>query len=110
LALTQVMMANSITSLRTVAHLDWRAFVEGQSAMEAVLRQDPAGYYSRMTFGTRDRYRHEIERIAERTRRSQEAVAELALSLARAGTANGGSASPRSHVGYYLVDEGLAAL
>src|SRR5690606_40141685 len=33
LAQTQVMMANSITSLRTIAQLDWKAFVEGQCAM-----------------------------------------------------------------------------
>ena len=31
LALTQVMMANSITSLRAIARLDWKAFVERQS-------------------------------------------------------------------------------
>jgi cyclic beta-1,2-glucan synthetase len=43
LALTQVMMANSITSLRAIGRLDWRTFVEQQSAMEAVLREDPPG-------------------------------------------------------------------
>ena len=32
------MMANSITSLRAIAPLDWKSFVERQSAMEAVLR------------------------------------------------------------------------
>ena len=50
LALTQVMMANSITSLRTIARLDWSAFVEGASAVEAVLRRDPTGDYPMMTF------------------------------------------------------------
>ena len=32
-ALTQVMMANSITSLRTIARLDWSTFVEASSAV-----------------------------------------------------------------------------
>jgi len=41
LALTQVMMANSITSLRAIGQMEWRSFVEEQSRVEAVLRTDP---------------------------------------------------------------------
>ena len=74
LALTKLMMANSITSLRGIAQRDWRTFVERQSVMERALRRDPAGFYSQMTFATRDAYRHVVERIAKRTRRSEEAV------------------------------------
>ena len=33
-ALTQVMMANSITSLRAIARMDWETFVEPQSVLE----------------------------------------------------------------------------
>ena len=122
LALTQVVMANSITSLRAIALMQWRAFVEGQSRIEAVLRTDPSGFYSRMTFATRDRYRHTVERIAKRTRRSEEVVARRAVELARGGTSeqpalsaakgvNGGARSlVLSHVGYYLIDDGLAKL
>jgi cyclic beta-1,2-glucan synthetase len=110
LALTQVMMAHSITSLRTVAHLDWQSFVERQSAMEAVLGDDPAGFYSRMTFGTRDRYRHVVERIAKGTGRREEDVARTAVELARAELGNGSEPPLRSHVGYVLFDEGLARL
>ena len=39
LALTQVVMANSITSLRAIAQMEWRTFVEDQSRIEAVLRE-----------------------------------------------------------------------
>ncbi|HEX7241091.1 MAG TPA: hypothetical protein VF263_12535, partial [Longimicrobiaceae bacterium] len=110
LALTQVMMAHSITSLRTIAHLDWKSFVERQSAMEAVLREDPSGFYPRMTFATRDRYRHVVERIARRTGRPEEGVARAAVELARAGADGGAEPALRSHVGYHLVDEGLPGL
>ena len=43
-ALTQVMMANSITSLRAIARMDWETFVERQSALErgAARRTRPA--------------------------------------------------------------------
>ena len=84
LALTQIMMANSITSLRDIGRRDWRVFVEHQSAMEAVLRDDPSGHYRLMTFATRDAYRHVVERIAKRTGHSEVSVASRAVEFARA--------------------------
>ena len=60
----------------------------------------------RMTFATRDHYRHVVERIAARTKRDETTIVKQALDLAR-----GAPASPndgiRSHVGYYLIDAGL---
>jgi cellobiose phosphorylase len=110
LALTQVVMANSITSLRAIGQMEWRSFVEGQSRIESTLRDDPSGFYSQMTFKTRDRYRHAVERIAKRTRRSEESVARRAIDLARAGSQQSEQDQRRAHVGYYLVDQGLAEL
>jgi cyclic beta-1,2-glucan synthetase len=110
LALTQVVMANSITSLRAIARMEWNAFVEGQSRIESVLRDDPSGYYSHMTFKTRDRYRHAVERMAKRTRRSEEAVARRAIDLARAGLEKSPKDPRPAHVGYYLIDQGRADL
>jgi cyclic beta-1,2-glucan synthetase len=109
LALTQVMMANSITSLRTIGQMEWKSFVEGQSRVEAVLHTDPSGFYPRMTFATRDHYRHVVERIARRTGRTEEAVAQLAIECAVSGQTE--SDDPRqAHVGYYLIDDGLTHL
>jgi len=108
-ALTRVTIANSITSLRTIARLDWNSFVESQSAIEKVLRGDPSGDYSWMTFSARDRYRHEIERLAKRTERDEAKVAEVALDLASRQPAEGPERR-RRHVGYWLVDEGLPEL
>ncbi|MGH7710868.1 MAG: GH36-type glycosyl hydrolase domain-containing protein, partial [Gemmatimonadaceae bacterium] len=114
LALTKLMMANSITSLRGIAQRDWRTFVERQSLMERVLRSDPAGFYAQMTFATRDTYRHMVERIAKRTGRSEETVAQRAIDLAQAGSTGTPQASAadarQAHVGYYLVDRGMADL
>jgi len=110
LGLTQVMTANSITSLRAIGRLDWKGFVERQSALEATLRQDPAGVYRGMTFATRDSYRHVVERIAKRTKRTELEVAKQAISLAHAGAREWLGDPARGHVGYYLVDAGLPAL
>ena len=85
MAITQVVMANSITSLRAVGRMEWRTFVEAESRIELVLRKDPSGFYGGMTFATRDRYRHSVERIAKRTRLSEEAVAEKTIECARSG-------------------------
>ena len=80
-ALTQVMMANSITSLRALGHMDWQEFVETQSALDAVLRRDPSGVYERMTFATRDRYRHVVERVSKRVGLEEARVAQIAVDL-----------------------------
>ena len=109
-SITQITMANSITSLRTIARVDWRPIVERQSVMEAALRQDPSGFYSQMTFATRDRYRHVVERIAKRTRRDEASVAGVAIDLSRRLDGNGARDGRRSHVGYFLVDDGVAEL
>ncbi|MEO7964813.1 MAG: glycosyltransferase family 2 protein, partial [Gemmatimonadaceae bacterium] len=110
MALTQLMMANSITSLRAIARRDWRSFVEHQSVVDQVLRDDPAGFYPLQAFVTRDQYRHVIERIAKRRRLSESEVARVALDLARDGAARSGSDARQGHVGYYLIDRGLAEL
>ncbi len=108
LARTQVGIANSITSLRTIARMDWGIFVERQSRMEAILQEDPSGFYPRMTFATRDGYRQAVERIARRTGLAEEAVARQAIDLAL--EAGAPREDRRTHVGYYLIDDGLPRL
>ena len=110
LALTQVMTANSITSLRAIGRLDWKSFVERQSALERTLREDPAGVYATMTYATRDAYRHVVERIAKRTAHSEVEIADMAIKLAAVGGLEWPSDPARGHVGYYLVDAGLSSL
>ena len=104
IAATQVTVANCITSLRTIARLDWKDFVESQSAMERILRKDVTGDYAKMAFATRDQYRHVVEHIAKVTKLDEEEVASAALSLSVASEA--GPLSRLSHIGYYLVSEG----
>ena len=103
IAATQVTVANCITSLRTIARLDWKDFVESQSATEKILRKDISGDYAKMTFPTRDHYRHVVENIAKRTKIAEEEVASAALELS---AASGESVSRLSHIGYYLVSDG----
>ncbi|HEY2164926.1 MAG TPA: hypothetical protein VGH04_13090, partial [Gemmatimonadaceae bacterium] len=110
LALTQLVMANSIASLASVDRIDWTAFVEATSTTEAILRADPSGTYAAMTRATRDRYRHVIERIARRTGRSGPAIADAAIAAARTRADAAGVDAREAHVGYHLVGDGLRAL
>ncbi|WP_313346004.1 glucoamylase family protein [Stenotrophomonas sp.] len=105
-AADQVSIGNSIGSLRFLSTMDWRTFVEDMSVVEQRLREDPMAVYAQMDFGTRDAYRHVVEKIARGSRIAEEQVATIALDLARAATPPEG---PRTHVGYWLVGEGMHA-
>ncbi|MES2177685.1 MAG: glucoamylase family protein [Gemmatimonadota bacterium] len=110
LALTQLVMANSIASLRSIGGIDWREFVERASATEGMLRRDPAAAYASMTFGTRDQYRHVVEHIARRAEREEHDVAEAAILAAAAAEKSLGQSSREAHVGYHLLGAGRTAL
>ncbi|NIV35748.1 MAG: hypothetical protein GWN58_41735, partial [Anaerolineae bacterium] len=109
-------VANCITSLRTLSTQDWKAFFESVSRVEQLLRSEPADVYAHMDFDTRDRYRKSLEELALAAKRGEEEVAGEVVRLASENcTPEMQSASlhdlPRTaHVGFYLVDEGRAAL
>ncbi|TAL09178.1 MAG: cyclic beta 1-2 glucan synthetase, partial [Porticoccaceae bacterium] len=111
-AADQVSISNSIGSLRVLGALEWREFVETLSVVEQTLREDPGGVYGGMDFATRDRYRHTIEKIAKKTGLAEAEVARQAIELARKAAIDigAGTDAPAAHVGYYLIDQGLAEL
>src|SRR3989304_1041522 len=103
-------MSTGVSSLRFLGAMDWRAFVEKMSDVDRVLREDTGGVYGRMDFPTRDRYRHVVEKIARSSRLSESEVAHKAIQLARESAARNGSDDRSAHVGFYLIDKGLAQL
>ncbi len=98
-AAAQVSISNSIGSLRSLGMTDWKDFVENSSLVEKTLRGDPSGWYARMDFITRDRYRHAVEDCARSSGRTENEVAERAVSRA--------FEHPSQHVGYFLIGKGL---
>jgi cyclic beta-1,2-glucan synthetase len=115
-AADQVSIGNSISSLRSLGALDWKQFVEGQSIVDRILRSDPSAVYPKMSFESRDRYRHVIEKIAKRSPRSEIQVARVAVELAQEAQKDQPDSGdeykstrdfePDHHLGYYLVDDG----
>ena len=123
-------VANCFTSLRTIGTYDWRHFFESVSRVEQILSDDPAAVYAGMDRATRDQYRHVVEELALAAGQSELEVARMANALAQAawtdppaalepagGKDQGDAAAwpgldmpPAAHVGYYLLDDGRAAL
>ena len=109
-AADQVSISNSIGSLRFLATMDWREFVETMSVVEQTLRTDPGEAYGRMDFATRDRYRHVVEKMAKTSPLSEGEIARRAIQLALDGAVRKGSDDREAHVGFYLIDKGLPEL
>jgi cellobiose phosphorylase len=109
-AVDQVSISNSIGSLRFLGAMDWRTFVETMSVVEQTLREDPGAAYGKMDFATRDRYRHEVERLARSSRLSEREVARHAIHLAQQGASGSGGGGREAHVGFYLIDKGVPQL
>lgn len=106
-AANQVSISNSIGSLRLLSSKDWRDFVEKHSIVEQILREDIGGVYGRMDFSTRDRYRHVVEEIANKSKREEHEVARIAITLAAESKLVEIKDDRTSHVGYYLIDQGV---
>ncbi|HTG94315.1 MAG TPA: hypothetical protein VL866_17095, partial [Pyrinomonadaceae bacterium] len=112
-AATQVTVGNIITSMRLLSTLDWRDFFESVSLIDPLLGKDPAGAYSRMEFQSRDRYRHVIEKISKRTHTNELEIAGAVVKFAADSAKKSDEhEEPRreTHVGFYLVEDGLQQL
>jgi cyclic beta-1,2-glucan glucanotransferase len=107
-ATDQVSISNSIASLRFLDATDWRDFVETMSIVERTLREDPRGVYGKMSFATRDRYRHVVEKIARHSKLSESEIAGKAVQLAR--ESRNRNEIRAGHVGFYLIGEGRETL
>jgi cyclic beta-1,2-glucan synthetase len=96
--------------MRTIAAFDWNKFFDRTSLVEAILQRDPPRIYAASDELTRDRYRHAIEELAERSRADECSVADSALELAESAARDTPDATWAGHVGYYLAGDGRAAL
>ncbi|WP_417622501.1 GH36-type glycosyl hydrolase domain-containing protein [Parasphingorhabdus sp.] len=95
-------VARSIANLSLIASISWEDFFDQTSHVEKILKGDPAQYYSRMDFETRDRYRRAVEILASYSDISE---SDLATEVIRqADAANPGQG--KDHVGYWLIGNG----
>jgi cyclic beta-1,2-glucan synthetase len=116
-AANQVTVGNCVLSLRLLSAVDWNAFFEESSRVDAILVGDPSGVYPQQDFATSDRYRRAVETISRGSDASEIEVARRAIELAGQNLGSRPEADSdarsderRGHVGYYLVDRGRAEL
>jgi cyclic beta-1,2-glucan synthetase len=114
-----VNIQNAIISLREITETDWSDFVEECSAIDCILKEDPAGEYLKMDFQTRDSYRRIVERLSRHSNLKEYEVANAALELSKAHIRISNENREnmlydldyvKQHIGYYLVGDGYNEL
>jgi cyclic beta-1,2-glucan synthetase len=100
-----------VRSLRDSSQVSWKELIEPLILFDQILRQDPVGAYARLEFDSRELYRKKVAKIAKYSPRTEMEVAEVALDLAKAAGKKAHSderiAHRESHIGYYIVAEGV---
>jgi cyclic beta-1,2-glucan glucanotransferase len=100
-----ILVANCIISLRTLATQDWKTFFDEVSLVEQTLDGDPAGIYPLMDFDTRNSYRNVVEQLAMDASWDELKIARSAVTLAGQKMDD-----IEGHVGYYLIGPGRKQL
>ena len=98
-------LAVLITSLRVIGEAEWKDLFESVSIVNTILSRDPSGFFTTMDYESRDQYRDVVTNFAKRSKLTESEVAETAVQLASEATQ-----PRRKHVGYWLLDNGLAQL
>ncbi|HEV2711259.1 MAG TPA: glucoamylase family protein [Edaphobacter sp.] len=100
--------------LRRMDQAEWRPVLEPLIAFDSILREDPAGAFAKMEDETRSMYHQRVAEMASHANLSEVATAQAALQLARESLgmshADERVALRKSHVGYYLLAEGVPQL
>ena len=105
----QISMGNSIKSIRVIEGLNWKNYFEKLSSVESILVEDPSCIYKKMDFESRDKYRHEIEKISKHTKLPESYIAKKAIECCNGHEVTENN-SYKNHVGYYLIDDGIHEL
>ncbi len=94
-----------IRSLSLLGEFEWTTLLKKTNTLHRILVRDPADVYTAMTSLSQEVYRKRASSIAKVLRVPEEAVAKTALALAKSS-----EESPRNHIGFFLVDDGLPIL
>ena len=104
IAMQKVLMGNGITSIREINRINFLMLFEEINGVEEILKKDPANVYPKMDYKTKAYYRSAIKEIANKTKISETYIVNKALELAL------NKVEEKSHIGYYLIDEGYNEL
>ena len=104
IALRKTIVGNCIISIKASDRLSMSEIFEKINGVEDILKQDPSGVYEQMDYETKTVYRNKIKEISKKTKISELYISQKCLELCRKNKGK------KSHIGYYLIDEGKQIL
>ena len=111
IATLKITVGNCIKSLKDISRIDFTELLGKMNGTEEILNKDPAGIYKKMEQESKNYYKAIIEKMSKKSKISEVYIAEKALELAKRYENSEGLVKKRkSHVGYYLIDEGFTEL
>ena len=106
IAVRKVSIGNSITSIKKIQRINFLEIFEEINGVEELLKQDPSSVYEKMDIKTKEYYRNKIKEISKKTKISEIYITRKLLEIANKNEGKG----KKSHIGYYLIDEGIEDL
>ena len=106
IAVRKVSIGNSITSIKKIQRINFLEIFEKINGVEELLKQDPSSVYEKMDTKTKEYYRNKIKEISKKTKISEIYITRKLLEIANKNEGKG----KKSHIGYYLIDEGIEDL
>ena len=106
IAVRKVSIGNSITSIKKIQRINFLEIFEKINGVEELLKKDPSSVYEKMDIKTKEYYRNKIKEISKKTKISEIYITRKLLEIANKNEGKG----KKSHIGYYLIDEGIEDL
>ena len=106
IAVRKVSIGNSIISIKKIQRINFLEIFEKVNGVEELLKQDPANVYEKMDNKTKEYYRNKIKEISKKTKISEIYITKKILVIAK----NKEPKTKPSHIGYYLIDNGINEL
>lgn len=94
-----------LRALPLLGEFEWNTLLKKTSTLHRLLVRDPANVYARMTSFSQESYRKKASAVAHILRIPEETLLETALELAESN-----NESPRNHIGFFLLGDGLPLL
>ena len=91
---TTRLMGNGIISLKNVSSTNWSEVIVAINKIDQTLKEDYTGEYRKCDFKTKNRYRRNVIRLAEKYKLSEMYVAKKAVEC---------SEEHKKHVGHFLI-------
>ena len=106
IAVRKVSIGNSITSIKKIQRINFLEIFEKINGVEELLKKDPGHIYEKMDNKTKEYYRNKIKEISKKTKVSEIYITRKLLEISSKNEGKG----KKSHIGYYLIDEGIDEL